>query len=211
MIRALRRAVLLALALGAPAMAADYRYDHNGSTMRVSVEGPSVGIYYERPRAGLGAIGVRPGTLLFAGRVEGGYLDGESRIFSARCGEQPYFVHGDFTPGRDFRLAGAAPVLDRATCRVVDNVSEGPNADLAFTALGGVSPPAPSAGGGGACVTGVLTTLNVRVGPGGDYGRIAEIPAGACGITVRGHCRDGFCLVERGNVTGWVSMRYVRR
>ena len=202
--------VALALSTAATAKAADYRYDHNGSTMRVSVEGPDVAIRYERPRSGLGRIGVRPGTLLFSGRVDEGYLEGESRIFNAKCGEQPYFVYGDFQPGQSFRLSGAAPVLDDATCRIVDNVSTGSNANLAFTALGGSRPaPAPVAGSG--CVTGVRTTLNVRVGPGSSYGRIAELPANSCGIEVRERCQDGFCLIRRGSTMGWVSMRYVQR
>ena len=213
MIRLLTVVALALLVTTLPARAADYRYDHNGSQMRVSVEGSSVAIRYERPRAGLESIGVRPGALLFSGRLESGYVEGESRLFSPRCGEQPYFVYGDFTPGRNFRLNGAAPVLDRTSCRVVDNVHDGPNANLVFTALGSAR-PAPSPGpvaGGGACVTGVRTTLNVRTGPGGDYGRIAEFPANGCGITVRERCQDGWCLVERGNTIGWVSTRYLRR
>ena len=209
-LRTVLAAALAALSI-ASAHAADYRYDHNGSTMRVSVEGPSVAITYERPRRGLAGIGVRPGTLLFSGRVDDGYLEGETRLFNSKCGEQPYFVYGDFTPGRDFRLTGAAPVLDRASCRVIDNTSEGSNANLRFTALSGTARPAPAPAGGGACVTGVRTTLNVRVGPGGDYGRIAELPAGSCGIRVRERCQNGFCLIEQGPVTGWVSIRYVRR
>ena len=58
-------AALFALMACFEAAARDYAYDHNGSRMKVSVNGAEVRIVYERPRSGLRGVGVRPGTLLF--------------------------------------------------------------------------------------------------------------------------------------------------
>lgn len=208
----MRKLILVALAALLPltARAETYFYDHNGSQMRVNVEGSVVRIVYERPRPGLESVGVRPGTLLFDGKFANDYLEGMSRVFNANCGEVDYFVYGDFKPGHSFKLSGAAPVLSNMSCRIVDNVYEGPNANLDFTALRGTSDthvPAPRTG----CVTGVKTTLNVRVGPGPDYGRIGELEASSCDVEVLARCQDDWCLVRQGSVTGWVSMRYIRK
>ena len=211
-------AALFALMACFEAAARDYAYEHNGSRMKVSVNGAEVRIVYQRPRSGLRSVGVRPGTLLFDGRVSNGYLEGKSRVFNANCGEVDYFVYGDFRPGSAFRLSGAAPVVSNMSCRIVDNVNEGPNANLAFTPVSAPRPaptskpePQPRARDGSACVTGVNSTLNVRVGPGADYGRIAELAAGSCGIEVLARCQGDWCAVRQGDVAGWVSMRYVRR
>jgi len=195
-----------------PAFAADYAYDHNGSRMRLNVEGNKVRIFYEMPRSSLKSNGVKPGTLLFEGKVSKGYLEGMSRIFHSFCGEVDYFVYGDFSAGRDFKLNGAAPVLSGMSCRIVDNVYDGPNANLTFRSLGGGKPAqSHSVQSDGACVTGVRTTLNVRVGPGSDYGIVDELPAGSCGVAVLSRCQDNWCVVRQGNSTGWVSMKYIAR
>lgn len=188
-----------------PVIAADYFYDHNGSRMRVNITGAKVNIFYADPRVGLARNGVVPGTLLFDGRVSNNYLEGMTRIFHPSCGVVDYFVYGDFRPGRDFKLNGAAPVLSGMSCRIVDNIYDGPNANLAFTATG-TSAPVRSG-----CLKNVSTSLNVRVGPGSDYGRIHELPAGTCGIRVLPDCRDGWCVVEAGPALGWVSMNYVQQ
>lgn len=197
----------------ATASAADYLYDHNGSRMRVNVEGNKVKIYYQKPRQGLAGAGVRAGTLLFDGKVSNGYLEGMSRIFNPNCGEVDYFVYGDFTPGRSFMLNGAAPVLSNMSCRIVDNVYEGDNANLRFSAIGKSSqtPLSKTNQGGASCVVGVNTSLNVRVGPGADYGRIGELPANVCGLKILDRCQDDWCVVAFNDLTGWVSMRYIRR
>ncbi|MBN9672152.1 SH3 domain-containing protein [Roseibium aggregatum] len=195
----------------APGVAADHRYEHNGSTMRVEVSGSSVRIYYEKPRQGLSAHGVRPGTLLFDGKVSNGYLEGMSRIFNANCGEVDYYVYGDFVPGQSFKLSGAAPVLSGMSCRIVDNVYTGPNANLQFNALrAGAGRPANVGRPG--CVTGVNSYLNVRSGPGADYGRIGTFAAGSCGIEiVNNHCLGEWCLTRQGPTTGWVNSRFLNR
>ncbi|WP_139974991.1 SH3 domain-containing protein [Ochrobactrum sp. CGA5] len=54
----------------------------------------------------------------------------------------------------------------------------------------------------------VSASVNVRSGPGANYGRLAALPAGA---TVNaGSCRNGWCQIYNGNRVGWVSARYVR-
>lgn len=194
--------------------AADYRYEHNGSQMRVTTSGDNVRIYYEKPRKGLSGIGVQVGTLLFEGRQNGGYLEGMSRIFNANCGEVDYFVHGDFTPGQSFKLSGAAPVLSNMSCRIVDNIYTGSNANLVFTTLGGqqaqAPQPSPTTAG---CVKGVQSGswLNVRVGPNSDYGKIGEIAGGSCGIEISANCSGQWCLVQQGNTYGWAHMTYIQR
>jgi len=198
------------------AEAASFAYDHNGSRVRVDVNGSDVKIFYERPRSGLRGVGVRPGTLLFNGRVSNGYLDGMSRIFNANCGEVDYFVHGDFRAGRNFKLTGSAPVLSNMSCRIVNNTNEGPNANLVFTALGGsteVEPlaPAPQQQVQRGCVKIVDSFLNVRVGPGASYGKIGELSANLCGIQKLGRCQQNWCLVQYRGTIGWVSMRYIEQ
>lgn len=192
------------------AQARDFLYDHNGSTMNVQVRGNEVRITYLEPRAGLRKNGVRKGTLLFNGSTSNNYLEGQSRIFSANCGEVDYYVYGDFRAGRDFLLRGAAPVLSGMSCRIVDNVYEGANANLRFTAIGSRQQPTPAPARSG-CVTGVNSGLNVRVGPGQDYGRIGEFPASTCGIRVLRTCSGQWCVVTDGRTTGWVHMNYLKR
>lgn len=209
------KAILMIAALMAAtsAQADNYLYDHNGSTMRVNVEGTAVRIYYQQPRSGLQGVGVRSGTLLFDGEVNSGYLEGKSRVFNAKCGDVDYFVYGDFQPGRNFKLAGAAPVLSNMSCRIVDNTYEGSNANLLFTALGNRVPASNQSAQTTAsgCVKGVNTYLNIRVGPGSNYGQIGQLPAGSCGIQVRERCQDNWCLVQQGQTVGWASMRYIQR
>lgn len=54
----------------------------------------------------------------------------------------------------------------------------------------------------------VSASVNVRSGPGANYGRLATLPAG---ITVNaGSCRNGWCQIYNGNSVGFVSARYVR-
>ena len=198
-------------------------YSHNGSLMRVDLtQGRGVAIYYERPRESLARIGIRPGQVLFEGRTNGaGYLEGMSRLFSSRCGEIDYFVYGDFTPGRPFRLDGVMPVRDRSTCAIIDNVhtADTPSGSLVFTPASAPEPSrqaqtrAPSSGL--ACVTRVRagSTLNMRAGPSTAYGVVAEIPANDCDVEIGPTCRGDWCGVRhqgpQGSV-GWVNTNYLR-
>lgn len=54
----------------------------------------------------------------------------------------------------------------------------------------------------------VSASVNVRSGPGANYGRLATLPAG---IAVNaGSCRNGWCQIYNGNSVGFISARYVR-
>lgn len=62
-----------------------------------------------------------------------------------------------------------------------------------------------------ACVRGVVPwdTLRMRTGPGAGFAEIGSIPAGACGVVVRGPCRGLWCPVGYGSLTGWSNARYL--
>lgn len=194
-------------------------YDHNGSQMRLVEDGTTLRIFYEQPRPGIAAVGVRPGTLLFEGTLDDNlYLEGMTRIFSARCGEIDYYVYGRYVRGGSFTLNGAAPVLEQGSYRIVDNVYEGDNANLVFAYRGpapssGVRPrppaPKPASGFGPFCVTGISSSLNLRAGPGTEFSVVGALPANQCGIAGYNRCDGGWCFVASGAQLGWVSGQFL--
>lgn len=213
-------AVSLLLLVGQISLAAaqSLSYDHNGSRMMVTRAGQQVEIIYQAPRAGIAAQGVDPGTLLFSGTLDSNdYLSGMSRIFRRGCGVIDYYVYGDFALGRDFQLSGAAPVLARQGCQVVDNTYDGPNANLRFT-LGATLPtptplfrPTPQAATR-FCVGGIVIggQLNMRTGPGTQWGVIDQIPASSCRVLAAAPQVAGWQPVEHGGSYGWVAFQYLR-
>ena len=215
------RSILTMLALSgfaATSVSAEvFRYDHNGSTMRVESSGKAVRILYEIPKPSLRGLGIQPGTVLFDGALrDGRYLDGMSRVFSRECDTIDYFVYGEFQVGSDFTLNGAAPVRDKSNCRIVDNTYEGSNANLHFTALGSkaqrpVDPQRQPAGLG--CVAGIAPggQLNMRVGPDTSYGIIGRLQGSTCGIAISQQCRGEWCLAQYQQTYGWVSMTYIQQ
>lgn len=70
-------------------------WNHNGSKVALSASGNSRVFYYEEPRPGMKAVGVRRGTLLFKGRIEGMRYIGEAYVFSSQCGPMAYPVEGE--------------------------------------------------------------------------------------------------------------------
>ena len=199
-------------------LAASFVYDHNGSSMLVERDRRRVTITYDKPRSALRKHGVKPGTMLFQGRLDqGGILEGDAHIFSATCGTTPYYVHGKYKEGRSFTLAGAAPVFEQ--CRIVDNRYDIANAKLLFTVKHAASPEPentslPTNTGTNFaryCLTNVQSGLNLRVGPGTDYGIIDEIPANACDVQAHNQRRQDWLAVEWQGSLGWVSGRYLRR
>ncbi len=214
---------VLMLVVGAVTVSAQSFYNHNGSIMRLVQQGNTVRIFYEEPRDGLRPHGVVPGTLLFEGQLDANlYLDGMSRIFSSRCGEMDYYVYGQFRRDGDFTLAGAAPVLERNGCRVIDNTYDGDNANLRFAWLrnsqggqsgpgGGVGLVEPARGAGPFCVTGVGSALNLRAGPGTSYAVVGTLAANSCNVGGYNQCESGWCFVARGNDLGWVANQYLRQ
>ena len=205
-----------------PAVAETLQYDHNGSRMMVNWRGKTVTIRYDKPRESLRKHGVGRGTLLFRGKLDKldngtPYVDGDARVFKNRCAPVKYYVYGELVRGRDFTLAGAAPVLSKNGCDIVDNTHEGANAKLLFTAVSKRTdnrktdaPRNQAFGWANVCVTGVQSSLNLRTGPGTDYGRIGELPANACDVTSLNQCINGWCVVQRNIEIGWVSSRYLR-
>ena len=193
-------------------------YNHNGSLMRLEKTGDAVSIYYDKPRKGLRSVGVQSGTLLFEGRMDGkDYVAGLSRIFSKRCGEIDYYVYGDFRSGQAFTLRGAAPVLGKNNCRIVDNVYEGSNANLVFTPVSR-QPQTSNKNPANfrrslACITNVKSgdTLNMRSGPSTDYGIVSQIPAGKCNVRVGETCIGNWCGVRHEANVGWVHTNFLKR
>lgn len=89
------------------------RWNHNGSTMKLVAKGTRRRFYYERPRKGIRASGVRRGTLLFDGVREGFTYSGTARIFNSRCGTKTYAVSGSVSDDEEsVTLLGRAPVVD---------------------------------------------------------------------------------------------------
>ncbi|QGZ33754.1 SH3 domain-containing protein [Stappia indica] len=230
MIRCLPGLAAGALMLGIVPAHAEGRYEHNGSIMLISQDRNTVRIVYETPRPGLVSQGVRPGTVLFEGQLNAdSYLEGMSRIFRPGC-DIDYFVYGDYRPAGDLALSGAAPVLAPSGCRIVNNVHEGPNANLVFSYLGPArggarpsgpaanqpaAPARPVAGLGPFCVSGISSTLNMRAGPGTQFGVVGTLDADRCGLAGYGRCQDGWCFVADrsagpSGAMGWVSSQYLR-
>lgn len=54
----------------------------------------------------------------------------------------------------------------------------------------------------------VSASVNVRAGPGTNYGKLATLPAGAA--VNAGFCRYGWCPIYNGPRPGFVSARYIR-
>lgn len=91
-------------------------WNHNGSKVRLESKGNIRRFYYVTPRVGLLQIGIKFGTLLFAGTRVGNRYEGTSYIFSPKCGAREFSVSGIVEIG-DLRVVmrGQSPVID-ATC-----------------------------------------------------------------------------------------------
>lgn len=225
---------VIACALALTTTTANADFTHNGSLMGVELDGDAVRIYYTNPRAGLARLGVRRGTLLFEGRIDKSdpgrpYLEGDARIFKRGCDPTPYFVHGNFRYPYPFRLSGAAPVLSEDGCDIVDNVYEGANANLVFTSTStGILAPrpadlalpdpvqpesSPANRPGEFCIKNVATGnwLNVRSGPGADYGKVGRLQADECDVAGLKQCIQGWCAILQVSTgtTGWVAQDFL--
>lgn len=121
----------------ADANGSDTYWDHNGSRMRLHVEGATIRIFYEVPRAGMVAEGVRPQTLFFDGKRDGNKIDGAARVFSRKCGSPSTFeISGVIADGQKILLDGRRPsfVNCMATSQMRDE-------HLAFTYSADQNPP----------------------------------------------------------------------
>ncbi len=157
------------------ALAADATlWNHNGSVMLLLLDGENLSIYYDKPKPGLGGIGIGQGTLLFEGTERaGGFIEGYARTFRKGCPPAEYAVSGTrYDDDVGFELRGAAPVRASGGCGVVDYSGTGSNAKLVFRFIGlaeSDDPPAMNAITGGTC--GWYTILAC----GRDDGAIASI------------------------------------
>lgn len=112
------------------------QFMHNGSVMDVQVcDGGQMTISYSRPRPGMVQQGAQSGTLLFDGFEQpGGFISGQSRLFSARCGAVAYAVSGS-RQGNNIVLNGTAPIRGQG-CQVVRHRQD----NLVFSLLGAPAP-----------------------------------------------------------------------
>jgi hypothetical protein len=105
--------LLLAAALLAPsALRAESLWWHNGSVMLLHARGDQRIFEYYEPRRVLQAAGVRPGTLLFNGSLEGKQYRGTARVFSKHCLGAPlaYAVSGQHSSETKIVLTGTREV-----------------------------------------------------------------------------------------------------
>ena len=92
-------------------------WDHNGSVMYLTADGASREFYYQKPRPGMLDAGVRPGSLLFRGHVDGRQYLGTAYIFNPHCGPIPFEVKGESLDDDErIVLTGPAPRVGR-NCR----------------------------------------------------------------------------------------------
>lgn len=103
----------------------DTFWDHNGSVMRLRVDGAVREFYYEQPRPGIAAEGAKHGTLLFTGIVNNvGTINGTAWLFSRRCGPRSYSVQGVVTEsGGKVVMQGMASTLT-SDCKVKSSVAD---------------------------------------------------------------------------------------
>lgn len=135
-------ALIVAMATLGAATASAYheRYTawHNGSKMRVIIDEDSFEIIYVRPKSSLRKHGVRNGTVLFSGHIDGKKVEGDAHVFRRGCDPESYWVTGRYQlRNRSFTLRGDAPKRISGGCEVVDFTSHGSNANLRFTKSGG--------------------------------------------------------------------------
>jgi hypothetical protein len=97
---------------------------HNRSIMYMTEDGTRRQIYYDDPRPGLKEVGVKQGTLLFDGVVDGTMLYGSAFVFAKECASLSFAVTGKLTrDGKRITLNGKAPRIG-THCRVAGNKQE---------------------------------------------------------------------------------------
>jgi uncharacterized protein len=104
------------------AAAAETVWTHNGSTIRWVSEGSDRKAYYQIPKAGLRAIGIIPGQLLFEGHRRGDSIEGYAYSFKKGCPPSPFAVSGKVVSESQIVLNGRTPT--RAAGCVAQNTSQ---------------------------------------------------------------------------------------
>ena len=100
---------------------------------------PKAGIIaYGEPKRSIAAA-VKPGDILFKGRIGAREISGTAYVFKAGCAPAPYLVNGTGFHGEGDRivLSGAAPARDRNSCDVGPASATGKNGRLVFEGAGG--------------------------------------------------------------------------
>jgi len=165
---------------------ADSFWDHNGSVVRLVAEGNQRFIYYESPRPGIAAQGVRPGTLLFDGRRIGDSYVGTARVFSRYCAQpMAYTMQGYVQGDTVIVLEGQRPVFDN--CRQTGALRY---ESLRFDYLYSDTPPAPVPTASGRIDTVARATERaIDILLGDPYGRTRDQTlAMISGVTRGGAC-----------------------
>lgn len=106
-------------------------YVHNGSDVEIEERGDFLHITYLKPRPSLAKVGIKSGTLLFAGRRQGDAVHGVAYTFKANCSPAGYPVRGQFDHQRNLVLVGDAPKRGSA-CEVIDYPRTDENSRLVF-------------------------------------------------------------------------------
>ncbi len=99
------------------ALRAESLWWHNGSVMILHAQGDQRIFEYYEPRRLMQAAGVRPGTLLFNGQLQGEQYQGTARVFSKHCLGAPlaYAVSGPHMSETKIVLTGAREI--HAKCK----------------------------------------------------------------------------------------------
>ena len=141
----LKRTLLASIAL-APTLAMaqpSSQWDHNGSTMVLTDEGPNFAIYYQDIRPALIRT-IPPGAPRFRGRiVNGNSVSGDAFAYTKFCFGKPfpYHVSGMIHDGI-IDLYGPAAVVDPHSCTIVGLRANSDNAHVVFAELAPPPPPA---------------------------------------------------------------------
>jgi hypothetical protein len=117
------------------------QWDHNGSLMRLEVDGKKTRFVYEDPRGALAAAKVKSGTVLFDGKEKkDGRLEGYAKLFRKGCDPVDYYVEGAYDKEKgEILLQGQAPLYSGEGCKITGYTDEGSASSLQFTRTG----PAP--------------------------------------------------------------------
>ena len=134
----LKRTLLAtAIAFSAASIAAaqpEGLWDHNGSAMQLSYNGPNnFGVYYQQVRPGLIQT-IPPGSPRFEGQQNGNQLFGNAFVYTKYCpgARFPYQVSGIVHSEGVIELYGPAAVVDPYSCSVVGYAADSDNAHIVF-------------------------------------------------------------------------------
>ena len=107
--------------------------NHNGSKMLVINNDGNITIKYEQPKSSIYRQGVRSGTTLFEGSINGNTVTGIARVFRKSCSPAAYNVSGQWHANSgQITLGGAAPKRVQGGCRVTGYSNSSSNAYLLF-------------------------------------------------------------------------------